>query len=121
MTLQPGQTATLRRVFSASDVADYIALAGYNSVDQEVPEPLIGGMFSYLLGVDLPGNGTNYLKQHSRFLLPAYVDETLLASVEIIRLRPEKNLVDLRTVCLNDIGEIVCDGQALVYVKDVQQ
>jgi acyl dehydratase len=84
-----------------------------------VPGPLIGGLFSYLLGVELPGRGTNYLKQSLDFLAPAPVGETLTASVTITRLRPEKHLVDLETVCETADGTRVCEGRALVYVEDV--
>jgi acyl dehydratase len=49
------------------------------------------------------------------------VDQELTASVEIIRLRPEKQLVNLRTVCTNPDGEIVCSGEALVLVSDVER
>ena len=41
-------------------------------------------------------------------------------TVEVIRLRPEKELVNLRTICANPRGEIVCQGEALVLVKDLE-
>ncbi|WP_235974714.1 hotdog family protein [Stappia albiluteola] len=84
-----------------------------------MPEPLIGGLFSYLLGVELPGFGTNYLKQEMRFLAPAAYDEPLTARVTITRLRPEKHLVDLETICEAADGRRICEGRALVYVEDV--
>ena len=121
MALQVGQTAETSRAFTATDIADYVALGGQMTLDGEVPEPLIGALFSYLLGVKLPGMGTNYLKQESEFKSPAHIGQTLIARVEISRLRPEKHLVDLRTTCHNDKGLLICDGRALVYVEDVQQ
>jgi len=39
--------------------------------------------------------------------------------VEITRLRPEKDLVDLRTCCVGEDGKRVSEGRALVYVADV--
>jgi acyl dehydratase len=47
------------------------------------------------------------------------VGEALTASVEITRLRPEKDLVDLRTRCFGEDGKRVSEGRALVYVADV--
>ena len=76
-------------------------------------------MFSYLLGVELPGQGTNYLKQESEFFEAAGVDDELRARVEITRLRPEKHLVDLSTTCVTDDGRRICEGRALVFVADV--
>lgn len=119
MTLELGQTAEVRRVFPASDAGAFAALAGLAGVPDAVPEPLIGGLFSYLLGVELPGFGTNYLKQEMCFLAPAGFDEELTARVRVTRLRPEKHLVDLETVCEGADGRRVCEGRALVYVEDV--
>lgn len=84
-----------------------------------VPEPLIGGLFSYLLGVDLPGFGTNYLKQELEFERPAPIGVPLIARVEITRLRPDKHLVDLATTCRDENGTAYCRGRALVLAKDV--
>lgn len=119
MKLEIGRSAEVSRRFPASDSAVFAGLAGMDTLPQEVPQPLIGGLFSYLLGVRLPGFGTNYLKQEMRFLSPARFGETLTARVTITRLRPEKHLVDLETVCLGEDGRRVCEGRALVYVEDV--
>lgn len=121
MALQLGQSAEISRRYTTADIADYIALGGQMQLDGVVPEPLIGALFSYLLGVQLPGMGTNYLKQDTHFKATASIDQILIARVEVVRLRPEKHLVDLKTTCHNDKGVLLCDGRALVYVKDVQQ
>ncbi len=121
MKFQIGQFATTERVFTPADIKEYAALTGMESPETEVvPGPLLGGMFSYLLGTTLPGRGTNYLKQRLEFPGRAQVGERLSATVEIVRLRPDKDLVNLRTVCTNSRGEIVCEGEALVKVKDVK-
>jgi 3-hydroxybutyryl-CoA dehydratase len=115
-----GQRDEIKRSYTVNDMADFAALAGPKAVAPEtVPGPLIGGLFSYLLGVKLPGRGTNYLKQSLEFLTPAPVGEELTASVTITRLRPEKHLVDLETVCETADGTRICQGRALVYVEDV--
>lgn len=119
-SFQIGQSATSKRTFTAADLAEYASLAGIASAPTSVPGPLLGGMFSFLLGTELPGRGTNYLKQHLEFPKPAFVGEELTARVEIVRLRPDKNLVNLDTTCINARGEIVCQGEALVFVKDVE-
>ncbi len=82
-----------------------------------MPEPLISALFSYLLGVRLPGRGTNYLKQEMTFLAEARWGASLTASVEVTRLRPEKDLVDLATLCVQADGTVICRGRALVLFK----
>jgi 3-hydroxybutyryl-CoA dehydratase len=117
---QIGQSAASIRTFTPSDLEEYAALAGIAQVPAAIPGPLLGGMFSFLLGTELPGRGTNYLKQHLEFPQPAFAGEELTAVVEIVRLRPEKNLVNLRTTCTNAHGTTICQGEALVFVKDVE-
>ncbi|MEE4014307.1 phosphate acetyltransferase [Roseibium sp. FZY0029] len=120
MSLEVGARAEVRRSYTEDDMRGFAQLAGTGAeVPVSVPGPLIGGLFSYLLGVELPGRGTNYLKQSLEFLAPAPVGEMLTASVTITRLRPEKHLVDLETVCEAEDGTRICQGRALVYVEDV--
>lgn len=119
MTVQVGDKHSLNRTFSAEDVAEYGNLCGDKITNDQVPEPLIGALFSYLLGVKLPGPGTNYLKQETHFLSETHIGTPLVASVEVTRIRAEKSLVDLRTECVDDKGQKICTGRALVLVKDV--
>lgn len=118
--MQIGQSATLTRTFAESDLAQYAALAGIAQTPSTVPGPLLGGMISCLLGTQLPGRGTNWLKQKLAFPAAAKVGEEITATVEITRLRPDKELVNLRTFCANPAGVVVCEGEALVLVKDLE-
>jgi acyl dehydratase len=131
--MELGQQAQTGRSFAAADLDEYADLTGDSNpiiIDaghaqsmglegRLVPGGLMGGLFSYLLGTQLPGPGTNYLKQRLRFPNPAYAGRELTARVEIVRLRPEKQLVNLSTVCADGSGRIVCYGEALVLVSDV--
>jgi acyl dehydratase len=133
--LKIGQTAAAKRIFSAEDLAEYADLSGdtnplfndadyarqFGFKDRLVPGPLLSGMFSDLFGTKLPGRGTNWLKQKLHFPAPAYVGDEISATVEIIRLRPEKDLVNLRGTCTNSVGGLVCQAQSLVLVKDLEE
>lgn len=96
----------------------YARLNGFQ--DTILPGGLLGGMISDILGTELPGPGTNWLKQRFEFLKPAYPNTPITANVEIVRLRPEKDLVDLRTSCVDPMGDLVLDGEALVWVSDLE-
>src|SRR3954470_22700229 len=115
-----GQRAELVRTFDAGEVADFAALVGGNldGVDH-VPSGLVGGLFSTLLGTTLPGRGTNWMKQSLRFRSRARVGERLRATVEITRVRPDKQLVNLRCRCETAEGGLVCDGEALVLAREM--
>ncbi len=114
-----GPSAEISRTFTAADVARYDGLVGDTTPGGQVPEPLIAGMFSRLLGVDLPGAGTNYLKQHLEFLRPAVVGDELRAVVRVTRIRPDTRLVNLDTACVGPGDRIVCRGRALVLARSI--
>lgn len=115
-----GDRAEVTRTYDRDMAAAFAGLAGTASEDIEhVPEPLIAALFSYLLGVELPGAGTNYLKQEMDFTGKAGFGEALTASVEVTRIRADKDLVDLETICRTGTGREICRGRALVLVKDV--
>ncbi len=129
-----GQTAAIRRIFSEQDLAEYGELT--KVTDQQitipkvpdqlglerplVPGGLLGGLFSNLLGTRLPGPGTNYLKQNISFLTPAHPGQELQAVVEISRIRADKQLINLQTTCRTGEGDLICLGEALVGVSDVE-
>lgn len=122
-----GQQASTTRTFTAGDLTAYRTLTGDSTlgfgemVEAGVPGPLLAGMISDLLGTHLPGRGTNWLKQQLQFPAAAQVGDKITAVVEIIRLRPEKELVNLRTTCTTAAGIIVCSGESLVSVRDLEQ
>ena len=113
-----GDRAAVERAFSASDLTTYRALGG-DAGERGVPDTLIGALFSYLLGMELPGLGTMYLKQETEFTDTARVGEAVQAQVRITRLRPEKHLADLETTCHGADGRLIASGRALVYIRDV--
>jgi len=114
-----GDKAKIARRFSAADVDAYVALGGAAPEPGVIPEAMIAALFSYLLGVELPGPGTNYLKQSLTFHHYAKAGHVLNATVEVTRLRPDKALADLETICTDETGQRICSGRALVRIKDV--
>ncbi|MFZ5981800.1 MAG: MaoC family dehydratase [Candidatus Zixiibacteriota bacterium] len=75
---------------------------------------LVCGLISNVLGNLLPGNGTIYMSQTVKFLAPVYIGDTITARVEVIEKKDEKKRVVLRTSCINQNGDTVVDGEALV-------
>jgi Acyl dehydratase len=77
---------------------------------------LPAGLISAILGTRLPGPGSIYLSQELEFKRPVYLDDTIIAKVEVIE-KYEQKKVKLHTWVENQAGQIVVDGQALVLVR----
>ena len=75
---------------------------------------LVASLFSGIIGVKLPGKGTIYLRQTLKFMAPVSIGEKVTATVEILNIRENKPIITLRTTCVNQAGEVVLDGEAVV-------
>lgn len=73
-----------------------------------------GSMFSVLLGMQLPGPGTIYLKQTLEFQKPVHVGDTITASVKVIKKDDAHKRVTFQTLCANEKGDHVLEGEAVV-------
>jgi 3-hydroxybutyryl-CoA dehydratase len=75
------------------------------------------GYISAVLGTKLaPNNVVVYLSQQIRFRLPVAIGDTITAEAEVTAIDPEKNIVTVRTDCLNQRGETVVRGEATVLL-----
>ncbi|WPD23023.1 MAG: MaoC family dehydratase [Candidatus Electrothrix scaldis] len=130
-TLQVGDKATLRKAFTASEVELFAQISGDDNplhMNQEFAEKtpfgqpivhglLVASLFSGLLGGKFPGHGTIYLGQNISFKAPVFLNEVVEASVEIIKIREDKPVITLKTLCVKDDGTIAIEGEAVVKVS----
>jgi len=130
-----GQRAKTTRRFEPADLDEYSDLCADRNplvVDAAaarraglpariVPGPLLSGMFSDLFGTRLPGRGTGWMKQSLRFLRPAHPGQVLQAMVEVVRVRPDKALVNLRSTVRDLSGALLVDGESLVLVRNLER
>lgn len=114
-----GQKTGQTRVFGNDEVSEFVAMGGAKSPENTVNPILINAMFSKLLGIDLPGLGTNYLKQNTEFHVLPLIGETIKASVEITRIREDKKIIDFATIAKGEDGRLIATGRALVSARDV--
>lgn len=77
---------------------------------------LTAGLISAVLGTKLPGEGTIYLEQNLKFKKPVYLGDTVTAVCEIVEIVEEKRKLTLSTICYNQTGDVVLDGEAKVMV-----
>ncbi len=125
--LEIGQKAQFSKTISESDVYMFAGVTGDMNPAHLNAEYAKAGLFhervahgmlsasliSTVLGTELPGRGTIYLQQQVKFVAPVHFGDTVTATVEVIEKNVERNRVKLRTVCTNQNGQIVVDGEAL--------
>ena len=70
--------------------------------------------FSGILGMDLPGLGTLWLKQSVEFLRPAFFGNQYRAVVEVLTINKENNTVTFSTECFDQEGNKIITGEAIV-------
>ena len=130
-TLKVGDKALLSKAFTEEEVFRFADISGDRNplhLDKDFGEAsifgqrivhgmLVASLFSGLIGMKLPGEGSVYLGQSLTFKAPVAIDEQVTASVEIINIREDKPIVTLRTVCVNSEGMVVIEGEAVVKVK----
>ena len=75
---------------------------------------LSGSLISAILGNDLPGPGSIYLGQEFKFKAPVYIGDTITATVELINFREDKRIATFKTICVNQDGTVVIEGEAVV-------
>lgn len=77
---------------------------------------LVASYISATLAGDLPGPGTIYMAQTLRFLRPVRIGEKVTVRVEVVEVVVEKSRAKLSTICRNEAGDIVLDGEATVLL-----
>ncbi len=126
--LKIGDSAEFSKTLSESDVYLFAGITGDLNpahVNEEYAKDtffggriahgiLLSGFISAVIGNNLPGPGTIYLKQELNFLAPARVGDTITAKAEVIEIQQEKKKVVLETTCVNQQNTLLVQGKALV-------
>ncbi len=131
--LQIGQKASFSKTITETDIYLFAGVTGDINpahVNEEYASNtffkgriahgmLSAGLVSAVLGMQLPGPGTIYMGQNMKFTLPVYPGDTVTATAEVEEINKEKNVVKLKTVCVNQNGKMVLDGEATVKAPKV--
>ena len=76
---------------------------------------ITAGMLNALVAMDLPGPGTVFMSQSLRYLAPTYLGDTLTAEVEVLAVKPDKPVCQLRATVTNQDGTVVLEGECWTY------
>jgi len=75
-------------------------------------------LLSAVLGMDLPGPGSVFLEQRVRFLRPVRPGDTIVALLEVTRVREDKPIVTLGATVTDAQGVRVAEGELVVLLRD---
>lgn len=130
-----GDSATMARKITQDDINQFALLVGDTNpvhLNEEFAaktrfgKRIAHGMWgasllSAVIGTQLPGPGAIYLNQTLKFRAPVYPEDTVTARVTVKSVREDKGIITLETVCLNQRGEILIEGEAVALLETVEQ
>ncbi|KAG1649460.1 (R)-specific enoyl-CoA hydratase [Nymphon striatum] len=130
--IKVGDSAELTRKLKLEDIELFAVMSGDVNpahVDAEFAKSDVfhkviahgmwgGALISAVLGTELPGPGTIYLNQNLNFRRPVGLGDTVTVRVTVKEKAAEHQRVTLECLCLNQSGETVIEGQALVMAPN---
>lgn len=136
MDIKVGDKSSVKRKISIEDIDMFAKVTGdYNAVhvdDVKAKNSIFGeriahgmlsaGFISAVLGTRLPGEGTIYLSQSLNFRKAVKIGDEIITTCEVIEvINPTKGIIRLSTVCVNQNGENVLDGEAVVKYLPLEE
>ena len=124
-----GQSASISKTVTDSDLRKYAEITGdYNPLHFDdafaastrfgarvAQGGIAAGLFNTLVAMHLPGPGTVFMSQSLTYRAPAYVSDTLQARVEVLSLKADKPVCQLRFEVTNQDGQVILDGEGWTY------
>jgi 3-hydroxybutyryl-CoA dehydratase len=132
LTLALGVTASVTKTITEADLRAFAGVSGDDNPmhlsaefakgtrfgKQIAHGMLTAGLISAVLGTKLPGPGAIYLSQSLMFLKPVFIGDTITASATVTSIHESKPMLTLHTRCVNQNGETVLDGEAVMLLDD---
>lgn len=127
--LSVGQEASLSKTMTEADIAAFAEISGdKNPVHLDAQyaartifkERIAHGMLSAayisaVFGMKLPGPGAIYISQTLSFKAPVKIGDTVITTVKVVELIPEKKRARFECVCSVN-GKPVVQGEAVLMV-----
>ena len=84
---------------------------------KRIAHGMLGGAFiSAVLGYEFRERRIVYLSQTMRFVAPVFIGDTVTTAATVKHIREHKGIVTLDTVCSNQDGKTVIEGEAAVMI-----
>lgn len=133
MAYRIGENVQVSKTISETDVYLFAGISGdFNPVHVNKVEAedsifgkqiahgfLVGSLLSNAIGMRLPGPGTIYMEQDMKSKKPVHIGDTVTAKLEVSEiLNEEKRILKLTTQVVNQHGDLVIDGYAVVKAPE---
>ena len=131
--LEVGATASVKKLVTQMDIVAFAQLSGdvnpvhlYDTFAEKTRfggriahGMLSAGLISAVLGTKLPGPGAVYLSQSLKFRAPVVIGDEVTATATVIDQKEGKPIYTLETVCTNQDGVKVLEGEAVILFEPV--
>jgi acyl dehydratase len=129
-----GQKAELTRAVATSDIEMFTAISGDRNplhYDEALAKAtkfggivVQGGVTSAILNAvvaeKLPGPGTVFLRVDWHFKAPVRPGDQITGAVEVLKVRTDKPVTELRTTVTRGDGTVVLEGDAVCYTMPLR-
>jgi len=126
--LAVGDRASVTKVVSDTDIYLYIGMTGdFNPLYTDetfaaanryqgrvAPGALTAGLVVAVVSTKLPGAGSILESEDLRFVAPVRPGDTITAFAEVVEVIASRGRVRLSTVCKNQDGVVVLEGEVVV-------
>lgn len=75
-------------------------------------------LFSAVIGDELSTRKIVYLSQTLNFVAPVFIGDTVTANAVVTHIRADKPIITLETVCHNQHGETVVEGEGKIMILE---
>ncbi len=126
--LAVGERAAITKIVTDADIHLYVGMTGdLNALYMDeafaqesrykgriAPGILTAGLVVAVISTKLPGPGTILETQEFRFTAPVRPGDALTAFVEVVEVLTSRGRARLRTLCKNQDGTVVLEGEMIV-------
>lgn len=131
--LEVGASASVTKLVTQMDIVAFAQLSGdvnpvhlYDAFAEKTRfggriahGMLSAGLISAVLGTKLPGPGAVYLSQSLKFRAPVVIGDEITATATVVDQKEGKPIYTLETVCTNQDGVKVLEGEAVILFEPV--
>ncbi|PLS17503.1 acyl dehydratase [Bacillus sp. M6-12] len=126
---EQGATSQISKDITLADIELFSALTGDRNplhTDKKAAEAsrfgglivqggVTTGILNTIVAEHLPGPGSVFLSVEWRFANPVYIGDTITGQVEIVEVRDDKPICNIKTTVYNQKGVLCLEGTAVTY------